>query len=63
MLIAFIGVIALLDGVGGGLMAELGHPGVDLETLLGYAFAPLAWLVGVLLASATIAGFLLGSGA
>jgi CNT family concentrative nucleoside transporter len=60
MLIAFIGVIALLDGVVGGLMAELGYPGVNLETLLGYAFAPLAWLIGVPWGQAGIAGNLIG---
>jgi CNT family concentrative nucleoside transporter len=60
MLIAFIGVIALLDGVVGGVMAQLGYPGINLETLLGYAFAPLAWLIGVPWEHAGIAGNLIG---
>jgi CNT family concentrative nucleoside transporter len=60
MLIAFIGVIALLDGIVGAVMAWLGHAGVNLETLLGYAFAPLAWLIGVPWPQAGVAGNLIG---
>lgn len=60
MLIAFIGLIALLNGIVGGVMGWFGHPGLNLETLLGYAFAPLAWLIGVPWRLAGIAGNLIG---
>jgi CNT family concentrative nucleoside transporter len=60
MLIAFIGLIALLNGIFGGIMGWFGLPGFNLETLLGYVFSPLAWLIGVPWEHATIAGNLLG---
>jgi CNT family concentrative nucleoside transporter len=60
MLIAFIGLIALLNGIVGGVMGWFGHPNLNLDTLLGYAFAPLAWLIGVPWQQAGIAGDLIG---
>jgi CNT family concentrative nucleoside transporter len=60
MLIAFIGLIALLNGIVSGLTGWFGFSGVDLETLLGHAFAPLAWLIGVSWEQAGIAGNLIG---
>ena len=47
MLIAFIGLIACLDGVIGLAGGWLGWPGLSLEAMLGALFAPLAWLIGV----------------
>jgi CNT family concentrative nucleoside transporter len=60
MLIAFIGLIALLNGIVGGLAGYLGHPAVNLETLLGRAFSPLAWIIGVPWRQANIAGNFIG---
>lgn len=60
MLIAFIGLIALLNGMVGGIMGWFGHPELNIETLLGYAFAPLGWLIGVPWEHAGIAGNLIG---
>jgi CNT family concentrative nucleoside transporter len=60
MLIAFIGVIALLNGIVSGIMNWLGFAGSNLETLVGHAFAPLAWLIGVPWDQAGIAGNLIG---
>ena len=60
MLIAFIGLIALLNGIVGGVMGWFGHPTLNLDTLLGDAFAPLAWLVGVPWDQAGIVGDLIG---
>ncbi len=60
MLIAFIGLIALLNGIVGGVMGWFGHPNLNLDALLGYAFAPLAWLIGVPWNQAGIAGDLIG---
>ena len=60
MLIAFIGLIALLDGIVGGFFGWFGHKEWTLETLLGYAFSPLAWLIGVPWNNAQIAGNFIG---
>jgi CNT family concentrative nucleoside transporter len=43
MLIAFLALIAMFDYV----LVAIGGPSWKLSTLLGYAFAPLAWLMGV----------------
>ena len=60
MLIAFIGLIALADGVCGSICGWFGHPGWTLEYLLGVLFSPLAWLIGVPWQNAQIAGSFLG---
>jgi concentrative nucleoside transporter, CNT family len=60
MLIAFIGLIALLNGLVSGILGWFGYPSMNLETLMGYAFAPLAWLIGVPWEHAGIAGNLIG---
>lgn len=56
MLIAFIGLIALLNGLVGGITGAMGFHGITLQTLLGWLFAPLAWLLGVTWQDAGIAG-------
>ena len=60
MLIAFVGLIALLNGVVGGVMGWFGHPELNMEALIGRAFSPLAWLIGVPWGQAGIAGNLIG---
>ena len=60
MLIAFIGLIALLNGMVSGVMGWLGHPELNLEVLIGRAFSPLAWLLGVPWEQSGIAGSLIG---
>jgi CNT family concentrative nucleoside transporter len=60
MLIAFIGLIALLNGIVSGIAGFLGRADLNLESLLGYAFSPLAWLIGVPRNEAHIAGSFLG---
>jgi CNT family concentrative nucleoside transporter len=60
MLIAFIGLIALLNGMVSGVMSWFGHPELNLEVLVGRAFAPLAWLIGVPWEHSQIAGSLIG---
>jgi CNT family concentrative nucleoside transporter len=47
MLIAFTGLIALLNGFAGWAGGFLGIGALSLESVLGAAFAPLAWLLGV----------------
>jgi CNT family concentrative nucleoside transporter len=60
MLIAFIGLIALLNGAVGGLADWMGFTGVSMETLLGKVFGPLAYMLGVAPEHTTFAGNLIG---
>jgi len=54
MLIAFIALIALLNGI-------LGYFHTSLQQLLGYVFSPIAWLLGVKYADCQSIGNLLGT--
>ncbi|MFB9991163.1 NupC/NupG family nucleoside CNT transporter [Deinococcus oregonensis] len=60
MLIAFIGLIALLNTLLGALGGLFGLPDLSVQVLLGYAFAPLAFLMGVPWAEASTAGSFIG---
>ncbi len=60
MLLAFIGLIALADGVTGYVFGWFGHPQWTLEYMLGVFFSPLAWLIGVPWHNAQFAGGFLG---
>jgi CNT family concentrative nucleoside transporter len=60
MLIAFIGLIALVNLLLGMLGTRVGISDLSLEMLLGYAFCPMAWLMGIPLADCFVAGELLG---
>lgn len=60
MLIAFVALVALANGLLGGLGAFVGYPDVTLELLLGYIFAPIAFLIGIPWDEAVRAGALLG---
>jgi concentrative nucleoside transporter, CNT family len=60
MLIAFLAMIAMINyflGIGGGVF---GVADLSLELILGYLFAPLAWLIGVPWADAVQFGSFLG---
>jgi len=60
MLLAFIGLIALLNGLLGWAGGLLGLDGLSLELVLGTLFRPLAWLLGVPWSEAAVAGNLIG---
>lgn len=60
MLLAFIGLIALLNGVVGLIAQLFGYDGVTIELLLGYLFAPLAFLIGIPWAESVSAGSFIG---
>lgn len=61
MLIAFIALIAMLNGFIGWAAGLVGFEGVTLQSLFGYVFQPLAWLVGVPWGQeAQVAGSLIG---
>ena len=60
MLIAFLAIIALINGLLGWGLGLVGIEGITLERLLGWAFAPVAWLIGVPVADAAEIGTLFG---
>jgi CNT family concentrative nucleoside transporter len=47
MLLAFIALIAMLNGILSGLGGLFGFPNLTFELLMGYLNAPVAWLLGV----------------
>ncbi|NMP31554.1 NupC/NupG family nucleoside CNT transporter [Thalassotalea sp. M1531] len=47
MLLAFIALIALLNSMVNGLGNLLGFEGITIEWMLGYLFAPIAFIIGV----------------
>ncbi|MCH2174411.1 MAG: NupC/NupG family nucleoside CNT transporter [Lentisphaeria bacterium] len=47
MLIAFVALIAMLNGLLGFTGELFGFEGLSLEWLLGFIFAPFAWLMGI----------------
>lgn len=60
MLIAFVGLIALADGILGWGGTLFGWPGLSIEAVLGRVLAPLAWLLGVPWEQAGIVGGAIG---
>jgi len=60
MLLAFIGLIALINGMLGGVGGWIGFEALSLEWILGWLFAPLAFLLGVPWEEATLAGSFIG---
>ena len=60
MLLAFVGLIALINGVFGGVGGFFGAENFTLEQLLGYVFSPLAFLIGVPWEEATTVGSFIG---
>lgn len=60
MLLAFVAMIALLNGLLSGIGGWFGFEGLTLQYLLGKLFAPLAFLVGVSWEEAAQAGSLIG---
>jgi CNT family concentrative nucleoside transporter len=60
MLLAFIALIALLNGIIGWAGGLFGAEGLTFEFILGYVFQPLAWTLGVPWDEANIAGSFIG---
>jgi CNT family concentrative nucleoside transporter len=60
MLIAFVALIALFNGLVGGLFSLVGIEGVTLQLILGKIFQPLMYLLSVPWAEAEAAGALFG---
>ncbi|MDJ0916884.1 MAG: NupC/NupG family nucleoside CNT transporter [Woeseiaceae bacterium] len=60
MLVAFVGLIALFNGIVGGLFGLVGVEGITLQWILGKIFQPLMWLLSIPWTEAEVAGALFG---
>ncbi|GAA5173188.1 NupC/NupG family nucleoside CNT transporter [Modicisalibacter zincidurans] len=60
MLLAFIALIALINGLLGGIGGWFGMDSLSLEMILGWLFAPLAFLLGIPWDEAIVAGSFIG---
>jgi len=60
MLIAFISLIALLNGMLGGVAGWFGYEGLTFQQILGVIFSPIMFIIGIPWAEAGIAGTLFG---
>lgn len=61
MLIAFLALIAMVNGMLGWVHTWAGYVPDSLQKIFGLVFAPIAWLLGVSWKDATIVGNLLGT--
>ena len=60
MLLAFIALVALLNGILGLIGGLFGYGDLTLQVILGYVFSPLAFVIGVPWNEAIIAGNFIG---
>ncbi|WP_419942646.1 NupC/NupG family nucleoside CNT transporter [Candidatus Palauibacter sp.] len=60
MLLAFLALIALGNGLLGWVTGLFGVEGITLERIFGWVFAPVAWMIGVPWADAVEVGTLFG---
>ena len=61
MVLAFVALVALANGLLGGLGAWVGLEGLTFQRLVGYIFAPIMFLIGVPWSEAGTAGGLFGT--
>jgi CNT family concentrative nucleoside transporter len=61
MLISFLALIALIDGIFGGIHNHVAWFPQSLETVLGVVFYPIAWLIGIPRYDCAAIGSLLGT--
>lgn len=61
MVLAFVALVALANGVLGGLGNLVGIADLSFQRLAGYLFQPLMWLIGIPWAEAGVAGGLFGT--
>ncbi|MFJ1229855.1 NupC/NupG family nucleoside CNT transporter [Yersinia proxima] len=60
MLLAFIALIALLNGILGGIGGWFDYPQLSMELILGWVFSPIAYLIGIPWNEAMVAGSFIG---
>lgn len=60
MLLAFVGLIALVNGIVGWAGSVVGMEGLTLQLIFGYVFQPLAFILGVSWEEARLAGSFIG---
>ncbi len=61
MVLAFVALVALANGILGGIGGWFGYPELSFQMLLGYAFQPVMFMLNVPWAEANIAGGLFGT--
>jgi concentrative nucleoside transporter, CNT family len=61
MLISFLALIALIDGIFGGIHHQVAWFPESLEKILGVVFAPIAWLIGIPRQDCSTIGSFLGT--
>jgi len=60
MLLAFVALIALLNGILSGIGGWFDYPQLSMQLILGWIFSPLAWVIGVPWSEANVAGSFIG---
>ena len=60
MLLAFLALIAMVNGLLGWALGLVGIEGITLEMVIGWVFAPVAWIIGIPWADAVQIGSLFG---
>ena len=61
MVLAFVALVALANGILGGIGGLFGHPELSFQGLIGQLFAPVMFLLGIPWTEAGIAGGLFGT--
>ncbi|WP_265529353.1 NupC/NupG family nucleoside CNT transporter [Sphingomicrobium marinum] len=61
MVLAFVALVALANGILGGIGGLFGYPDLTFQQIVGYIFQPIMYLIGVPWEEANIAGGLFGT--
>ncbi len=61
MVLVFVALVALANGILGGIGGLFGYPDLSFQQLLGYLFAPVMFLIGIPWSEAGTAGGLFGT--
>lgn len=61
MVLAFVALVALANGILGGIGGWFGYDGLTFQQIVGYIFQPIMYLIGVPWEEANIAGGLFGT--